>query len=278
MRRAYCFVPVTPTRCLGSLRERCNMDSNTDEKPVNLASRGKRHLRKSWAPAVVALCVMDLAIASALVLVSAPSSGYEELTPAAELADDDGDAALSDAERVARWAAATGDAGRRPFVIVDKAAARVMAFEASGLLRSSTPALLGLALGDDSVPGIGTRPIPDVRPEERITPAGRFIARAGTNLDGEDVVWVDYDAAVSMHRVRATKASEQRLERLASDTIADNRISYGCINLPAAFYDAVISPMVKAAPVVIYVLPETRALRDVFAMNRFDRRVASQTP
>ena len=263
------------------------MDSNTDEKPVILASGGKPRLRKSWkawvSPAVAAVCVMDVAIASALVLVSAPhpSSSYDDFSSVlTTLAtpEDTGDAALPDAEKLARWAAATGDAGRRPFVIVDKAQARVMAFEASGMLRSSTPALLGLAHGDDSIPGIGTRPIPDILPEERITPAGRFIARPGTNLDGEDIVWVDYDAAVSMHRVRATKASEQRLERLASDTIADNRISYGCINLPATFYDAVIHPMVQAAPVVIYVLPETRPLRDVFAMNRADRRMALHAP
>jgi hypothetical protein len=78
-----------------------------------------------------------------------------------------------------------------------------------------------------------------------------------------------------MHRVRATKASERRLQRLASPTIADNRISWGCINLPAAFYDAQISPMVKASPSVVYVLPETRPLREVFAMGRRAERHAA---
>jgi hypothetical protein len=117
------------------------------------------------------------------------------------------------------------------------------------------------------VPGIGTRPMGQIRPEERITPAGRFVAQRGVNLDGEDIVWVDYDAAVSMHRVRANVASEQRLQRLASPTVEDNRISYGCINLPAAFYDSVIHPMVSAEPVVIYVLPETRSLHEVFAIG-----------
>jgi hypothetical protein len=57
------------------------------------------------------------------------------------------------------------------------------------------------------------------------------------NTKGEDIVWVDYAAAVSMHRVRANVPSEQRLERLASPTIDDNRISFGCINLPPEFYD-----------------------------------------
>ena len=39
------------------------------------------------------------------------------------------------------------------------------------------------------------------------------------------MVWVDYDAAVSMHRVRTTNAAERRLARLASPGIDDNRIS-----------------------------------------------------
>jgi hypothetical protein len=145
-------------------------------------------------------------------------------------------------------------------------------------LRSSSPALLGLARGDDSVPDIGNRPMAEIRPEERITPAGRFSARPGTNLTGEDIVWVDYDAAVSMHRVRAKVASEQRLQRLASADIEDNRISYGCINLPASFYDTVIHPLVQAASVVIYVLPETRSLNEVFALGRAAGKNAAQYP
>ncbi|MBX3622858.1 MAG: L,D-transpeptidase [Rhizobacter sp.] len=176
-------------------------------------------------------------------------------------------AVLSPAEQVSRWAVASGDAGRRPFVIVDKPLARVMVFDASGRLQHSAPALLGLARGDDSVPGIGTRPMAKIKPEERITPAGRFVARRGVNLSGEDIVWVDYDAAVSMHRIRPVKASERRLERLASETIDDNRISYGCINLPPAFYEQALRPVVDAGPTVVYVLPDTRPLAEVFALG-----------
>ena len=40
-----------------------------------------------------------------------------------------------------------------------------------------------------------------LRREERITPAGRFVASRGRNLRGEDIVWVAYDESVSMHRV-----------------------------------------------------------------------------
>jgi hypothetical protein len=50
-------------------------------------------------------------------------------------------------------------------------------------------------------PGIGKRPMAEIRTEDRTTPAGRFNAGPSTN------------------------------------TASDNRLSYGCINVPAALYD-----------------------------------------
>ncbi|UUZ73277.1 hypothetical protein LP415_08285 [Polaromonas sp. P1(28)-8] len=120
-------------------------------------------------------------------------------------------------------------------MILDKKNTRVFVFDPSGKLRGATPVLVGAAKGDDSVTGIGGRPIAEVAPHERTTPAGRFMAEPGRNTLGEDVVWVDYEAAVSMHRVRALEPAERRLERLASPTTDDNRISYGCINMPVEF-------------------------------------------
>lgn len=84
------------------------------------------------------------------------------------------------------------------------------------------------------------------------------------NANGEDVVWVDYDAAVSMHRVRANVKAERRLERLASSTAADNRISFGCINLPVSFYEKVLNPLVRGSGAVVYVLPETQPAAALF--------------
>jgi hypothetical protein len=114
------------------------------------------------------------------------------------------------------------------------------------------------------VDGIGGRPIAQVQPQERTTPAGRFVAEPGRNATGEDVVWVDYDAAVSMHRVRTTEPKERRLERLASPTTEDNRISYGCINMPVAFFENVLKPAFNASYGVVYVLPEVKPLAEVF--------------
>ncbi len=170
----------------------------------------------------------------------------------------------AEARRIAGWAADGGDAQGRPFMIIDKKAAEVHVFDATGRLTGTAPVLLGSARGDHSVPGIGQRPTAAVRPFERTTPAGRFITAPGRNLDGEQIVWIDYEAAVSMHRVRATVARERRLARLASASAADNRISYGCINVPVSFYEAVIWPAFSLAPAIAYVLPDKKSLHQVF--------------
>ena len=173
-------------------------------------------------------------------------------------------AVSEEARHIADWAAWSGDTHGMPFVILDKKNVTVHVFGRDGKLVGSTPVLIGSAIGDDSVHGIGEREISDIKPEERTTPAGRFVSTPGRNSFGEDIVWVDYDVAISMHRVRPKVKSEQRLERLASPTPDDNRISFGCINMPVAFYNQVVHPLLGASRGVVYILPETRAVREVF--------------
>ncbi|WP_286186470.1 L,D-transpeptidase [Acidovorax cavernicola] len=172
------------------------------------------------------------------------------------------------AERLAQAAVAAGDNQSQPFAVIDKTAARLYLFDRDGRMTASSPVLLGLARGDDSVPGIGSRPMADIRAEERTTPAGRFDAEPGINTSGEDITWVDYDAAISMHRVRANNKSERRLQRLASATTSDNRISYGCINVPAVFYDAHVKPTFASRGRAVYVLPEMTTLEARFPFAR----------
>ncbi len=203
--------------------------------------------------------------ASLLALACAPIAAAPPVRPLQELVSTGAAAHLSaDARAVAAWIVAEHDAHGLPFLIVDKRHASVAAFDGSGQLLASAPALLGLARGDDSVPGIGERKIADIRPFERTTPAGRFEAEIGNNSGGEDILWVDYDDAISMHRVRPVKASERRLERLASPTADDNRISYGCINVPPAFYDGYVRPLFLPKNGIVYVMPDTKPLAAVF--------------
>ncbi len=168
------------------------------------------------------------------------------------------------AHEALRTIRALGDHREGPFIVLDKAAARLWVFDQHARQVASTPVLLGAAVGDDSVPGIGERPIAAIEPHERTTPAGRFRMEPGSNLNGEDIFWVDYDAAVSLHRMRSGNARERRPQRMASATPTDNRISYGCINIPPAFFDSVIKPRFSSGRGWIYVLPETRPVQSIF--------------
>ena len=188
------------------------------------------------------------------------------VAPHPKRANFEGEHKSRDAQHVADWVVDSGDNRGMPFVIVDKMDAKVFVFDADGRLRGAAPALLGLARGDDSIPGIGDRKLSDIRPEERTTPAGRFVASLGYNFNGKDVLWVDYDGAVSLHRVVTTKPTERRLQRLATPTPLDNRISYGCINVPAKFFDNVVSPAFTGTNGIVYVLPETRSNSEIFAL------------
>jgi len=172
--------------------------------------------------------------------------------------------ASADVRTLARWVVSTADNGAMNFAILDKKNAKIFVFEPGGRLVQASPVLLGSAKGDDSVAGIGKRSIDEVRPAERTTPAGRFMAEPGRNALQEDVVWIDYDAAVSMHRVRLTHPAEHRAERLRSTQVQDRRISYGCINLPPAFFDQVVWAKFGQRGGVFYVLPEVKTLEAVF--------------
>ncbi|MGA0611856.1 hypothetical protein [Caldimonas sp. KR1-144] len=174
--------------------------------------------------------------------------------------------ASADARQMAQWVLATGDHGGRAFAVVDKRNARIYVIDAQGRLAGSTPVLLGAARGDHSVPGIGERPLNQIRPEERTTPAGRFESEPGRNLSGEHIVWFDYDAGLAIHRVRPNLASYgARLQRLASGGSDDKRVSLGCVVVPEAFYDEVIRPVLGQGRGVVYVLPETAPAQQTFA-------------
>lgn len=194
----------------------------------------------------------------------APQATESTAAAAIRVADFHGTRASGDAVGVANWIAASGDNAGMAFVIVDKKMAKVYVFDAQAQLRGASSALMGSAVGDDTAAGVGKLAIADVKPEQRTTPAGRFVAERGRNARGEDVVWVDYDNAVSMHRVVNQVASERRLERLASSSVDDKRISYGCINLPVAFYETHIRPTFAGPPALVYVLPEVKTVQQVF--------------
>ena len=176
----------------------------------------------------------------------------------AKLADLQNEHSSAAVRGMAEWAMESGDHDGLPFVVIDKVDARVYVFDAEGRLRGASPALVGAARGDETVPGIGSRAIHDIRPEERTTPAGRFTAVMGRGPKGEDILWVDYDNALALHRVVTSVPAERRLQRLASNQPSERRITYGCINVPVTFYETVVRPTFADTRGIVYILPESK--------------------
>lgn len=218
-----------------------------------------RRYRRLWALGYGGLLITAGAIAPA---TAAP--------PVLQRADFQQESASADVRQLADWVLTSGDQQQMPFLIIDKKAAKVFVFAADGQLRGATAVLLGLSPGDDSAPGIGNQALASIRPEQRVTPAGRFVAALGRNLHGTEILWLDYADALSLHAVITSNPRERRAQRLSSPTPLDNRISYGCINVPALFYQQVISPTFKKTSGVVYVLPETRSAQQQFGSYRVE--------
>ncbi len=211
------------------------------------------------APLRVAVCAVLLGLAATF--TPTPGRAQDLDLPAAAESPPVDDSV----GRLVDWALSSGDNGGLPFVVIDKRSAVVFVYAADGRPLGAEPALLGSAHGDDSAPGIGERPLSAILPEERTTPAGRFVGAYGPALGQfSTIFWVDYNTAVSLHPVITANPAEHRLERLASQTPDDNFITYGCINVAPEFYQDVIHATFEDTPGVVYVLPDTKPLEEVF--------------
>jgi len=166
--------------------------------------------------------------------------------------------------KVTNWVVASHDNGDLPFIVIDKDGAELFAYDASGQPLGQAPVLIGITKGDESSPGVGDRELSNIPVADRTTPAGRFVAKFGPARGHKPVLWVDYADAVSLHAVITANKKERRLQRLKSATAEDNRITFGCINAPTAFYENVVRPLFMEAGGVVYVLPDTKSLGEVF--------------
>lgn len=107
--------------------------------------------------------------------------------------------------------------------------------------------LSGLAVGDDSQPGIGDKPAR--------TPNSRTSCGSTTT---------QHLRSTRSLQVRPRNAAPHASPRLASPNPKDRRISFGCINLPPNFYDRVLGPAVRRTGAIVYILPEIRQAQEVF--------------
>lgn len=215
---------------------------------------------------------LGMALLAASPLHATAPGGGENPVPSGSRGDFGLEPPTSEARHLADWVVAASDNEGLPFIIIDKVQARVMVFDAAGSLRGVAPALLGLAHGDDTPAGIGTRSLSEIGPGDRITPAGRFATVAGTNLAGKDVLWIEYASALSLHPVVTGSKAENRLARLESRTVLDNRISFGCVNVPAEFYARIIKSTFAKGAGITYILPEHKSIDEAFGIRR---RIAS---
>jgi hypothetical protein len=180
--------------------------------------------------------------------------------------------------QVLDWIVASHDNGTLPYIVIDKKTAGLLVFDGHGKLVGASPVLIGVATGDDSSPGIGSKDLATIGPAERTTPSGRFVARYGTAAGGVQVLWVDWSTSVALHAVVTGNRRERRLERLLSPSPVDNRITFGCINLPTNFYNEKVRPLFTRTGGVVYILPDTKPLETVFPGVLVHQAAATNAP
>lgn len=210
-----------------------------------IASTPRRQGRPAWPRlALAALCATGAGTAASV------DFGSYDASP--------------EARHVAQWIGESSDNAGLPFMLIDKVSARVFVFDANGKLQGHEAALLGSARGDGTAAGIGDLSLSAIRPEDRTTPAGRFVAHLDKDIHGRGILLIDYDASIALHPVVPGTPKERRAERLRSETPDDNRISFGCINVPPSFYQSVVAPAFKQTAGIVYILPETSAASELF--------------
>jgi len=199
--------------------------------------------------------MLDLLLTAALA-ATAPAEGAE-LMPS------------EPASRVADWVAQSGDNRALPYAIIDKVNASIFVFDAKGKPIGQGPVLIGIAPGDEATPGVGSKSLAELGPSEKTTPAGRFLAKFGLAAGRERVLWVDYATSVAIHPIPKTAGKkERRRERMLSTTPDDNRITFGCINVPIALYGKTVRPAFQRKGGYVYVLPDTKPIEEVFPRLR----------
>ena len=156
--------------------------------------------------------------------------------------------AAPEVQQVARWAVDSLDHAGLPFVVIDKARARLFTFDPQGRFRGSAPILLGASHEDG--------------PVAAATPAGRFVADTWLSTHGDGIVWVHAGTALSLRGIPAA-APGPGTQQLASGNVQDRRISDGSLHVAADFYRQHLSPL-RGQVSVAYVLPEGLRWQEIF--------------
>ena len=211
-----------------------------------LESAAQNFLKKVWNALRNTVAAVSMALAVSLgtnVVISQPAEAATSLTPAA------GEVVMTSAAKATLdHINETSDNGGRPFIIADKKAGKLYLMNAEGKVVDTTPALFGRDTSDaartDRATGAGKYDLTYNRDQRLPSGYEGSVQSFDTGTNGE---------TFAIHRVIDVKG-ENRSGRLASATAHDNRITHGCINVPAEFYNQHLDGELGA---VLYVLPET---------------------
>lgn len=211
-----------------------------------LESAAQNFLKKVWNALRNTVAAVSMALAVSLgtnVVISQPAEAATSLTPAA------GEVVMTSAAKATLdHINETSDNGGRPFIIADKKAGKLYLMNADGKVVDTTPALFGRDTSDavrtDRATGAGKYDLTYNRDQRLPSGYEGSVQSFDTGTNGE---------TFAIHRVIDVKG-ENRSGRLASATAHDNRITHGCINVPAEFYNQHLDGELGA---VLYVLPET---------------------
>jgi hypothetical protein len=98
--------------------------------------------------------------------------------------------AAPEVQQVAVWAVDSSDPAGLPFVVVDKARARLFAFDPQGHLQGSAPVLLGASQENGQENGRGS---------SAAMLAGRFVADPRRSARSDGIVWVRAGVVLSLN-------------------------------------------------------------------------------
>jgi hypothetical protein len=185
---------------------------------------------------------------------------------------------MSDAaERVYERMAPVATRANVGFMIMDKPNGELHLFRKDGSHIVSTPALSGLATGDEfSEARKGKFDYRTFADDERVTPAGVFTAKKGQQdgtrgqtSTGEQtqglLLWLSQEGDAHLPVAIHTNYMPERQQYIDSETGADNAVSFGCISMDADFYaDVFEADIDQFDRNLIFVMPTDTARTEEF--------------
>lgn len=182
----------------------------------------------------------------------------------------------ADVRIVADWMLRNNRHESGPFIVADKAGGEMYAFDRSGVLIAKSPALYGKTRSDSLTERQAALPISQVTNADKVTPAGLFRAKGADTVYGKGVVFAEYATTrLTIHQVFLGNKAEGRMARLQSGSLADHRVTFGCINVPAEFISRVVVPFFGGESVLV-VLPETQSAGSFFGIEVGETQLAKR--